>query len=174
LEISGGEVIRRHVSDGLAAEDAHAVELAAIDQHLREAQGNRCRRGHHAMPAREQRCLVARIQHDHRVPVLVAAGLGLGDAVLLCRRHVPAGVHHLQRLEDALGQEYVQRLPGCDFDHATEHVGGMAVLPHRARLVAQRDFGQGFAKVLYGFLLPKVGIVVHLADLRLGREYAVS
>jgi len=50
------------------------------------------------------------------------------------------GLGHLQRREDALGQERSQTLGRDDLDDAAEDVGGAAVVPLRAGLADQRKF----------------------------------
>ena len=51
------------------------------------------------------------------------------------------GLGHLQRRQDAFGQERAERLAGDDLDDAAEHVGGAAVVPFRAGLADQRHAG---------------------------------
>ena len=63
--------------------------------------------------------------------------LGLG--------HEERGVDHAERLEDALGEELVERLARRHLDHPAEHVGGGAVVPLAAGLEEQRQPGQAVA-----------------------------
>ena len=51
------------------------------------------------------------------------------------------GLGHLQRRQDAFGQERAERFAGDDLDDAAEHVGRAAVIPFRARLAHQRHAG---------------------------------
>jgi hypothetical protein len=46
------------------------------------------------------------------------------------------GLRHLQRRQDAFGQERAERFAGDDLDDAAENVGRAAVVPFRARLAA--------------------------------------
>ena len=65
----------------------------------------------------------------------VANGSARRAGVLLAG--VKRGLGHLQRREDALGQECAQRFPGHDLDDAAENVGGAAVVPLGAGLALQ-------------------------------------
>ena len=51
------------------------------------------------------------------------------------------GLRHLQRRQDAFGQERAERFAGDDLDDAAENVGRAAVIPFRARLAHQRHAG---------------------------------
>ena len=53
---------------------------------------------------------------------------------------VERGLAHAEGIEQALLLELVQRLSRHDLDDAAEHVGRMAVVPFRARLLRQRQF----------------------------------
>ena len=67
---------------------------------------------------------------------------GRAPAILLVERHLEAGVAHLQRLGDALLDEFIERHAGGDFDDTAQHVGRHGIFPRRARLVEQRQLGE--------------------------------
>ena len=71
-----------------------------------------------------------------------AAARTLPPTLALALRHRKAGVMHAQRLEDAFGQEAVERHARDHFHQPANHVVGQAVVPDRARLVHQRQPGQ--------------------------------
>ncbi len=54
---------------------------------------------------------------------------------------VERGLRHLQRRQDAFGQERAERFAGDDLDDAAENVGRAAVIPFRAGLAHQRHAG---------------------------------
>ena len=72
-------------------------------------------------------------------PVQGSVGERLGEPAGVLRAGVKRGLGHLQRRQDAFGQERAERLAGDDFDEAAEDVGGAAVVPLGARLADQRQ-----------------------------------
>ena len=65
----------------------------------------------------------------------------------LCRRHAEAGVVHRQRLEDALAQEAVERLPGDHLDHPRQQFQrGTVVAEARAGVGGQRHAAHAFGE----------------------------
>ena len=74
-------------------------------------------------------------------PVQGSVGERFGEAGGVGFRRVERGLGHLQRRQDALGQERAERLAGDDLDDAAEHVGRAAVVPAFAGLADQRHAG---------------------------------
>ena len=74
-------------------------------------------------------------------PVQGSLANGSARRAALASRGVERGLGHLQRRQDALGQERTERLAGDDFDDAAEHVGRAAVVPAFAGLADQRHAG---------------------------------
>src|SRR6185312_4171039 len=98
-------------------QDAHAVKLAAVEQHLAEAQKIR-NRGDDASAAPEERLRLA--------DVAFRKGLGLrarhGDETSkLVLRHREAAIDHVQRAEEAALQKLIEGLSRHDFNDAAEH-----------------------------------------------------
>ncbi len=76
---------------------------------------------------------------------------------------VKRGLGHLQRRQDALGEERAQLFPGNDFDDAAEDVGGAAVVPFGAGLAHQRqarDQGRVFGVADLAAAQPR--LLIHL------------
>ncbi len=125
----GRQGIRRHLLHGLGLKDAHATELAAVQQHLAEAQVVGRGRGKTAAT------------HEQRgglgdVPQRRPAARGRVDQPReLVRRHEEAGIDHAERLEDPVLKEPVERPARSDLDQAAQHVDAMAVFPGFARLM---------------------------------------
>ena len=67
---------------------------------------------------------------------------GFGKPAGMFFTGVKGGLRHLQRCQDALGQEGSERLAADDFDDAAENVGGAAVIPFRPGLTDQRHAGE--------------------------------
>ena len=146
---------RRHELDGLAAQDAPAVERAAVQHHLQEA---RVVGGRREQPRAAGEVLARAVDvvalADRRAGRRRTLELGRvlrihgGQTVLLARREVELRVAHAERLEDALAQDLVERLTGHDFDERAQDVGVVAVDPRRAglRVCGQaRDAAHGVA-----------------------------
>ena len=74
-------------------------------------------------------------------PFQGSVGNGSARRPAFASRRVECGLGHLQRRQDAFGQERAERLAGDDFDDAAEHVGRAAVIPFRAGLADQRHAG---------------------------------
>jgi hypothetical protein len=55
------------------------------------------------------------------------------------RRHHERRFVHAQWLEQTRAQEFIQRLPGEFFHQAAQHARALAVAPHRARVMQQRQ-----------------------------------
>lgn len=69
----------------------------------------------------EFRCHRVR-QHSHQDAASRSA-MGRDDAGALVHRHGERCIHHAQRLKDALGKEFGQRVPGHHLDQAPQYVG---------------------------------------------------
>ena len=135
---AGRKMVARHELDRLARDDAHALQRAAVEEHLREPPVVRGRRHHAAAAGKEFRPRGERARHRRPLSGL-RVGLGLGDAVGFFGRHHEPGVAHVERPGDARGDEPVEVHARDDFDDAPEHVGRHAVVPDFARLVLQRQ-----------------------------------
>src|SRR5215467_11729913 len=128
-----------HQLDGLGAEQALAVQLAAIEQHLGELEvilGI----GHQPSGAGE----VSRIRN---AGLLIYFGecptipvIRRGDARQTLLWWMEENVFHPERLENLLTQELVEALAGGDFDDAAERLkpGAGAIAPAGCRLEVQR------------------------------------
>src|SRR5208283_5012420 len=133
---AGRQRIRRHQPDRFRLQDAHAVKLAAVEQHLAEAQKIR-NRGDDASAAREERLRLADVAIRER-------GLGLrprhGDETgKLVLRYREAAIDHVQRREEAALQKLIEGLSRHDFNDAAEHVVTDGIFPDFARLVQKRQ-----------------------------------
>src|SRR3984885_2377679 len=71
-----------------------------------------------------------------------------GEAGHLLGRNVKPRVDHVERLEDSLGKERVERLARNDLDQAAQYVGRNAVVELRSRLVLERQRSQPRDKLL--------------------------
>ena len=72
-------------------------------------------------------------------PFQGSVGNGSASRPAFSSAGVERGLGHLQRRQDAFGQERAQALAADDFDDAAEDVGGAAVVPFRAGLAHQRQ-----------------------------------
>src|SRR5262249_22253337 len=143
----GAEMIGRHVLDGLAAEDARALERAAIQEHLREARVVAGRRDAATAAALELRRLRGIEQLDLLAGVRIGRQ-GLGQTRLTIGGDDEARIGHLERAKDALRENLAERLAGDDLDDTSEDVGRDTVLPRRARLVQGRQLGESLDVLL--------------------------
>ena len=137
----GPEVIGRHVLHGLARKDAHAVELAAVQKHLREPQvidGA----GHRAAAAAVELVEFRAVAQRLRLAGQRIVGQRLRVTPEIFGRHDETRVDHAQRTEDPLLEKLAQRHAGDLFDDETQHVQTQAVFPRRARLIVQRQRGE--------------------------------
>ena len=135
---AGTEMIRGHQFQRLAADQPVAVERAAVEQHLAEPRVVHRGRDQPAAAGFHRRLF----QHVEELHFVAGPGIGrerLGEAAGVFLAGMERGLGHLQRRQDALGQERAQRLAGDDLDDAAENVGGAAVIPFRAGLAHQRQ-----------------------------------
>ena len=136
-----GELVARHQPQRARAEQAHAVELAAAEQHAREAQ---VVRGARHEPAAAGEAVGRAGRRDGRRAAGGAARLRVGrvergEPIVVGLVGVEAGLDHAERPEHARREELVERLAGDDLDDAAEHVGRDAVVPLAAGLEEQRQ-----------------------------------
>ena len=61
--------------------------------------------------------------------------------------HVETRVLHAERIQQPLLLELIERFSGDHLDHPTEDIDRMAVVPGRARLVGERQFGEAFGEI---------------------------
>ena len=120
----------------MRAEHAHAVEFAAVQQHLAEAEI--VGRGRNEAAAAGKQLRRRRDIPDRR-PFRHGR---IDEAAELGFRHVKAGVDHMQRRKDAALQELVERLTGSDFDDPAEHVDAQAIFTDFAGLMGERQARQ--------------------------------
>ena len=140
-----GQVIAGHQLEGLAPEDAPAVELTPVGQHLAEGDvvaGGRhqpsCSREIGARPKVTARLGVIEEERGVGRPVLVERAQSLGRPF----GDEEPGVGHAQRLEDLPAQVLVEALAREDLDQTTHDVGREAVVPLGPGLELQRVLGQ--------------------------------
>src|SRR5690349_12519280 len=95
--------------------------MSAVGKHLRKSHIV-ARSRYHSVASRKKRRLDSGLQHQRRIPAVIAACLRLGNSVLLVERDIPPAVCHPQWRENALPYELVERLARYDFDHAPKHV----------------------------------------------------
>ena len=135
-------MVHGHQLDGLAPQQPHAVQLAAIEDQAAEphvvgggadqpaaARGQR-RRGREAAALR--RVDLARL-------AVAATHVIRREAAELVGGHEEVRVHHAERRQHALAQEALEALPGDDGHQMAEHVSGDAVVPLRTGLRQQRQ-----------------------------------
>ena len=135
-------MVGRHVGDGLRAQDAPAIERAAVEQHLAEARVVHDR-ADHAAAARLPALRRARVEELGVGADRTIVGERLGDTPLArLVGHVERRVLHAERVEDPLLLELVERLLRDDLHDAAEHVGRVAVVPHRARVIGERQLDE--------------------------------
>ena len=154
-------MVHRHQLDGLPPEQAHAVQLAAIEQHGGEAVVVVHRRDEPAAAGEKARLAVQALRGvvDH---LEAAVGLALvvgGEARHLRVRDDEAGVAHAERLEHVLLEVGVELLARDDLDEMADHVGGHGVVPARARRELQRQRGERVDHV--GERVAGLGAVAH-------------
>ncbi len=144
LAAAGQEILaeQRH---RLGAQEAHAIERAAAEQHPAKAQVVGRRRHQAAAAGFEVRR--RRVGSGLRVVLKGQGTLGIGpitggEALHLVRWAVEAGVGHAERREDALIQEAAERHARDRLDEIAEHVDGNGVVPRLARREEQRQFRQ--------------------------------
>jgi hypothetical protein len=143
------EVVRRHQRHRPRRQDAHASELAAVQQHLEEP-GVVRGRGDEPGAAREAAARPVHVRalalHGAGVggpsdQAILAGGVHGGEAVRLVSGQEEVRVVHPEGLEDARPQEVIQALPRYALDDHTEDVGGVAVDEAVAGLGVERQTG---------------------------------
>src|SRR5215470_17564278 len=128
----GWQRVRRHPTDGCGLKDAHAVELAAVEQHLAEPQIIRHGR-HEPVAAREQCGRLAPVS----IRINLYADRWIEQTGKLLRRYKEGGVDHAERFEQAAVEKLIERLARGDFDDSSQHVNAVAILPDLARLMSK-------------------------------------
>ena len=133
-------MVVHHQGHGLRPEDPHTVELAAVRQHLGEAQ---------VIAGRRDKAGAAHLDLGR---LAVSAGLGIvhhdhaafrrrrvvhGEAIELLVGDVEVRVDHVQRVEDPLLQELAEGLAGSDLDHPARDFEADAVVPRGAGVSEQ-------------------------------------
>ncbi len=140
-----GQVVARHEGQRLRPQNAHLIERAAVAQHLGEAQIV-ARRGNKPSAAREKSGLHAIAACvgviDQRHSTVFTALIARGKSVPLFRRHKERRIPHIERRENSLAQEFVQRLAAQDLDEVAENIGRDRIIPVLARREIERQFGQ--------------------------------
>ena len=96
---------------------------------------------------------------DGLQPAALGRSVERRQAVRLFGRHPEGRVDHAQRVEDALLQEFVERLPGGQLDDVAQHVDGDAVAEGRAGVEGQRQPGR--AKACIHFFQHRLGFLIH-------------
>ena len=141
--IGARHLVRRHQLDGGGRQDAHAVELAAVEQHLAEAHVVGGGRGQAAAAGEELGGLevVGAAAEALRARPACRRGCSCRPARTggLFGRHPERGVLHAERPEDALLQVLVERLAREHLDQVALDVDRDAVVPLGPGLLAQRD-----------------------------------
>ena len=138
----GSEMIGGHELERLASDDARVADRAAEIEHLRKPRIVVHRRQEPAAAGFKTR---RRSHVDELRPACPLSGsTGNGSAM---RARLSAGTKKSVSLmpsgfKNSLMEKRAQGLPGDDLDDAADHIGGMAVIPRRARLVDQRQLGQ--------------------------------
>ncbi len=136
MRIPGGSAFVVICLHRLRAEHAHAVEFAAIQQHLAKAEI--VGRGRNQAAAAGKQLRRRRDVPDPRP----FRHRRIDEAVELRFRHVEAGVDHMQRRKDAALQELVERLTGSHLDDPAEHVDAPAIFMDLAGLMGERQARQ--------------------------------
>ena len=78
---------------------------------------------------------------DHR-PDHPISRKWFGDAFAMLQiGDVERGINHAQSIEQTISENMIKRVARDDFDHATENVSGVSVIPQRSRLLGQRQLG---------------------------------
>ena len=158
-------MVGAHHLDRSRREQADAVELSALQQHLAET-GVIHGRG-------EESTTAGRALRNHRRvgPVHVDLETGacshmdFSQARELLLRNVERGVFHAEWLKDAGAGEVRERLAGEFFDQVALYVHGNAIGPTRARLREQRDLREAVNHGLQrGGGVQHVSINDHLVD----------
>src|SRR5262249_35595985 len=121
------DMVGGHEGERLLADDALALEGAAIGQRRREAQVVANGAEHAAAARFVLRAVTVLEARRHRLAVRARAGLG--RAPDLGRRYLEARIDHAERLVDALVQSHRELLAGDDLDQAAQHVDRHAILP---------------------------------------------
>ena len=135
-------MIAGHQGDGFASEQAFTARgEAAVQQHLGKFEIV-FRRRYHAAAAGEKIRFYGEIAGHRRALTGLWVCQRFGNARRVALAHREAGIGHVQRQGDALGNELIQRHSRHRFDQAAEHVGGHAVVPHGAGLVLQGQRGE--------------------------------
>src|SRR6266481_2024759 len=130
-------MIRGHQFEGLGAQIGLALELAAIEQHLRKAREVRHGRNH---PAARGLPLLRNLRVVLTAdPEIAVVRHRLGDQLLLLRiGDEKAGILHAERIEQLFPLNLEQGFSRYDLHDPRQDVGVMAVWPGRPRLVVQR------------------------------------
>ena len=141
------DMVRAHISHGLRAEISPSVQRATLEHHLNEPRVVTYR-GYHAPASgfpslRDTGVVHYRIVADGSV---VREWLGyqrlLGG---IC--HVEGGVFHAERIKQPLLLELVKRFSRNYFDHPTEDVDRVAIVPSRTGLIGRGELGYAIGKL---------------------------
>ena len=138
-------MIHAHELEGLAPDDARAIQFTAVGQSLCEPveiadRGDQpAAAGEVAVGPSEVGGLRIVLQAEGIAGLVLVAG---GEAIQPVAGHSEEGIRHVQRVEDVVGKILVQRLAGQHLDQVAAHVGGQRVVPCGARRKLQRKAGQ--------------------------------
>src|SRR3984957_16342226 len=67
--------------------------------------------------------------------------------MLFGRTQHELGMRHSKRVKDRASHELKEALAGRDFDHAAEHIGGIAITPERTGVPRQRNFANTLCEI---------------------------
>ena len=137
LDANVADVVLAHELHGRLAEQSRAVRGApSVQEHLHELDVVGRRRVQAAVAADRRADRPIRVR---RLDEFLAHHLmDGGDAPTFRIGHRIKSIAHAQRHEDALAQEFLERLPGHLFDKSPEHACAFTVSPFLAGIVQQR------------------------------------
>ena len=171
-----GHLVAVHQLHRRGGQQAHAVQFAAIEQHLAEAGvvhggGDQPAASGEEIHRRQVVAVAQRLIAGQHEGAVLPVNIDLGEAVRLFRRHPEAGVVHAQGIEYPLLKERIKRLAGKDFHQIALHVHRHAVVPDGAGLLAQGDGGEVFDHVAQGGVrVQDFGLPVELVHRGFGED----
>ena len=133
-------MVAGHVLHGARSQDAHSIELAAVQQHLGETVVV-VSSAHQPTAAAVRLRFAQRAAvhgfHAHRLARLRIRAVQRGEARSVLFVDEPGGLVHAQWLQQPGAHELIEALAGDDFQHPAEHVETDRVVPLGARLEQQ-------------------------------------